>query len=295
MALDVRIARSSGFCPGVRSALKMAEKTLAEEGDGGKFTIGPIIHNPIVVERLEKEGLQVLPEDPREWDKIDLEGCKVIIRSHGLGPRAMEELERRGAHIIDATCPIVTKALRSAKSLVNEGYRLVIVGSSNHPGGSAIVEHLEGKAVVVSDPEEAMNWLDGEDDKPERVGVTAQTTISQDTLQAVVDVLHKNVKNLKILNTLCKTTLRRQREARKLSRKADIMLVVGGKNSSNTNYLRLISEKEGVSAHHLETADEIEPAWFKGVNLVGVVGGASTPEDVIDDVIDRVKEISDTL
>lgn len=295
MALDVRIARFSGFCPGVRSALKMAEKTLSEEGDGGKYTLGPIIHNPIVVERLEEEGLHVLPEDPREWEQLDLKGCTVIIRSHGLGPKAMEELEKRGALIIDATCPIVTKALRSAKSLVNEGYSLVIVGSSTHPEVAAIVEHLEGKAVVVSDPDEAKSWLESEAEIPERIGVTAQTTISQDTLQAVVDVLHKNVRNLKILNTLCKTTLRRQREARRLSRKADIMLVVGGKNSSNTNYLRLISEKEGVFAHHLETAEEIDPAWFHGVNLVGVVGGASTPEDIIDDVIERVKEISDTL
>lgn len=295
MALDVRIARFSGFCPGVRSALKMAEKTLSEEGDGGKYTVGPIIHNPIVVKRLEEEGLHVLPEDPLEWEQIDLEGCTVIIRSHGLGPKAMEELEKRGALIIDATCPIVTKALRSAKSLVNDGYKLVIVGSSTHPEVAAIVEHLEGKAVVVSDPEEAASWLESEDEIPEMVGVTAQTTISQDSLQAVVDVLHKNVRNLKILNTLCKTTLKRQREARKLSRKSDIMLVVGGKNSSNTNYLRLISEKEGVSAHHLETAEEIDPAWFQGVNMVGVVGGASTPEDIIDDVIERVKEISDTL
>ena len=295
MALDVRIARFSGFCPGVRSALKMAEKILAEENDGGKFTVGPIIHNPIVVERLEEEGLQVIPEDPREWDEIDLEGCTVIIRSHGLGPKAMQELKRRGAHIIDATCPIVTKALRSAKSLVNDGYKLVIVGSSTHPEVAAIVEHLEGEAVVVSDPEEALVWLKREDEMPERVGVTAQTTISQDSLQAVVEVLHKNVRNLKVLNTLCKTTQRRQREASKLSRKADIMLVIGGKNSSNTNYLRLISEKEGVSAHHLETADEIDPSWFKGVSLVGVIGGASTPEDIIDNVIERVKEISNTL
>ena len=295
MALDVRIARFSGFCPGVRSALKMAEKTLAEEGDGGKFTVGPIIHNPIVVERLEEEGLQVIPEDPREWDEIDLEGCTVIIRSHGLGPKAMQELDRRGAHIIDATCPIVTKALRSAKSLVKEGYKLVIVGSSTHPEVAAIVEHLEGEAVVVSDPGEALAWLKREEEMPERVGVTAQTTISQDSLQAVVEVLHKNVRNLKVLNTLCKTTQRRQREASKLSRKADIMLVIGGKNSSNTNYLRLISEKEGVSAHHLETADEIDPSWFKGVSLVGVIGGASTPEDIIDNVIERVKEISNTL
>lgn len=295
MVLDVRIARSSGFCPGVRSALKLAEKTLAEEGGGKKYTIGPIIHNPIVVKRLEEEGLHVLPEDPREWGQLDLEGCTVIIRSHGLGPKAIEELEKRGAHIIDATCPIVKKALHSAKSLVNDGYNLVIVGSSTHPEVAAIVEHLEGKAVVVSNPEEAVRWLESETDIPERVGITAQTTISQDSLEAVVNVLHKKVRNLKILNTLCKTTLRRQREARKLSRKADLMLVVGGKNSSNTNYLRLISEKQGVSAHHLETAKEIDPAWFEGVNLVGVVGGASTPEGIIDDVIERVKEISDTL
>jgi len=292
MSLDVRIARFSGFCPGVRSALKMAEKALAEESDGSKYTVGPLIHNPIVVDRLERRGLQVLPEDPGEWDKFDLEGCTVIIRSHGLGPKAREELEKRGACIIDATCPIVKKALRSALSLVEEGYRLVIVGSSTHPEVSAIVEHVGGKAVVVSDPEEAASWLESEEELPERVGVTAQTTISQDSLKEVVDVLHRKVRNLRTLNTLCKTTLRRQREAGKLSRKADVMLVVGGKNSSNTHYLRLICEKEGTSAHHLETADEIDPAWFEGANMVGVVGGASTPEDIIDGVIERVKEIS---
>ncbi|MFW6113662.1 MAG: 4-hydroxy-3-methylbut-2-enyl diphosphate reductase [Actinomycetota bacterium] len=294
MSLDVRIARFSGFCPGVKRALKLAEKTLAEDGGGGKYTVGPIIHNPLVVERLADKGLEVLPEDPAQWYGLDLSESTVILRSHGLGPGSIEELRRRGARIVDATCPIVKKARRSAISLVEEGYHLMIVGSSVHPEVSAIVEHLGGRAVVVvSNAREVMDWLRNQEEIPRRIGVTAQTTISMQSLQEVVDLLPNYVRDLKVLNTLCKTTLKRQKEARKLSRKSDLMLVVGGKNSSNTNHLRLICEGEGTPSYHVESVREIEPSWFEGVCQVGVVGGASTPEDMIDDVIEYVKRLSE--
>ncbi|MDY6795195.1 MAG: 4-hydroxy-3-methylbut-2-enyl diphosphate reductase [Actinomycetota bacterium] len=293
MSLDVRIARFSGFCPGVKRALKLADRTLSEEAGGRKYTVGPIIHNPMVVQGLADRGLHVLPEDPGQWQGIDLSDSTVILRSHGLGPLSIEELEVRGARIIDATCPIVKKARRAAISLVNEGYLLFIIGSPIHPEVSAIVEHLEGRAVVVSNAQEVMGWLKSHERTPRRVGVTAQTTISLQSLQAVVDLLPQYVSELKVINTLCKTTLKRQKEALKLSCKSDLMLVVGGKNSSNTNHLRLICEGQGTASYHVEKAAEIDPAWFDGVRRVGVVGGASTPEDVIDDVIESVRLLSD--
>jgi 4-hydroxy-3-methylbut-2-enyl diphosphate reductase len=291
--LDVRITRFSGFCPGVKRALKIAGDVLAEKGRGGTcFTVGPIIHNPQVVEELKKSGLDVLPEDPERWSGFDLRGKTVIIRSHGMGPTRRNVLEELGARVVDATCPIVKKAQQAALSLKEQGFHVFIVGNPDHPEVRAIVDCLGGEATVSPGPEEVERLLEEGWEPPPKMGLIAQTTIDAAAFEETEALLASRTERLRKVNTLCKTTQKRQKEAMKLSGKADLMLVIGGKNSSNTNHLRKICEEAGVPTRHIETWEELDPSWFKGVSLVGVVGGASTPEKTIDKVIETIRSFS---
>ena len=273
MTYRVELAEGSGFCFGVRRAIELALATVQQEGVA--YSLGPIIHNPQEIDRLARQGLRVVAS----LTDVPV-GAPLIIRSHGAAPEVLEEARRRGVRLIDATCPLVQRAQRRARDLAEAGYRVVVVGEAEHPEVQAIVAQAPG-AVVVEDG----NSLE-ELRTSRRLGVVVQTTQSPVAFRHVVGrLLELEPRELRLHNTICSATLHRQQATRALARRADAMVVVGGRNSANTRRLVELCAAEGVAVHHIETAGELEPGWFAGAQLVGVTAGASTPAWVVDRVL----------
>lgn len=277
--MNVTVAPDSGFCFGVKRALRIAFEA-ARRGDGPVGTLGPIIHNPQVVAKLEGEGLRVVTS----LDEI--EGGTLVVRSHGLPQSVLKDAARRSIRIVDATCPFVKQAQNCAVQLEEEGYAVVIVGEEDHPEVLSMTGNLTNPATVVDGPGGLSELADAG-----RVGVVCQTTQPYEHLRTVVDALLAKTQELKIFNTICEATFERQASALDLARKVDVMLVVGGKNSANTRRLWELCREAGCDAYHIETADELEPAWFEGKKEVGITGGASTPLWIIDEVVRRVEDM----
>lgn len=275
------LADKAGFCFGVKRAINMATEAAACR-DAKVYTFGPIIHNPQVVESLRKEGLEIVTE----VDQID--SGVLIIRSHGIHPGVLKRIDTSKVEIIDATCPFVKKAQEKAKFLYEEGYTVVVVGQAEHPEVRAIVGYAGGEAKVIN-PNHSLPELD----LGSRVGVVAQTTQNIEDFKRVVLHLLVTAKELRIFNTICNATAETQKAALELATRVDLMIVVGGKNSANTSRLARLCSSHGYPCHHIETASELEPEWFRGVRRVGVTGGSSTPGWVIAEVVEKLKQMGD--
>jgi len=274
--MNVTVAPCAGFCFGVRRALKLAFDA-AHEGNGPMVTLGPIIHNPQVVEKLSDEGLRVVD------DLSDIETGTLVVRSHGLPRTVLSAARDRGVEIVDATCPFVKMAQNRAAQLEKEGYAVVVVGEQDHPEVLSITGSLASDATVVTGPDDL-----GDRPSADRVGIVCQTTQPIERLKAVVARLLDSSQEVKVFNTICNATSERQVNALKLAEAVDVMLIVGGRNSANTRRLWEICRDAGSDAYHIETADELEPVWFEGKKEVGVTGGASTPQWIIDEVVRAV-------
>ena len=277
--MKATVAKGAGFCFGVKRALKIAFEA-ARKGEGTVATLGPIIHNPQVVASLEEEGLRVV----KSLDEVD--GGTLVVRSHGLPRRVLDEAAARGMAIVDATCPFVKQAQDRAVQLEREGHTVVVVGEEDHPEVLSITGSLEKPAVVV-------NGTTSLADLPEATsyGVVCQTTQPQEHLSAVVTELLPKTRELKVFNTICEATFERQESALKQAQLVDVMIVVGGRNSANTRRLWELCREAGCDAYHIETADELEPQWFEGKEEVGITGGASTPQWIVDEVVAAVERI----
>ena len=273
------VAEGAGFCFGVKRALKMAFEA-AREADGSVVTLGAIIHNPQVVERLEQEGLHVV----RSLDEVD--GGTLVVRSHGLPRLVLKQARAKGMTVVDATCPFVKQAQERASQLEREGHAVVVVGEEDHPEVLSITGSLEGRATVVNGTADLPELP-----KAQRYGVVCQTTQPLEHLSSVVDSLLSITRELKVFNTICEATFDRQQSALEMARRVDVMLVVGGRNSANTRRLWELCRDAGCDAYHIETADELEPGWFEGKEEVGITGGASTPQWIVDDVVAAVERI----
>lgn len=281
MSVQIRVAAQAGACYGVNRALELASR-CAGEGAGRVHTLGPLIHNPIVVSDLAARGVA-------EASSLDeIEDGTVIIRSHGVVPKVIEDARARGLNVVDATCPYVKKVHAAAAKLVREGYDLVIVGESGHPEVEGIVGHAGGRTHVVGSAEDV-----GAIELGARVGVVVQTTQTARNLAEVVSALVPRVSELRVINTICAATSERQSAAGDLAREADCMVVVGGKNSGNTRRLAEICRAACPSTHHIEDASELDPEWFKGASLIGITAGASTPQSHIERVADAISSMTD--
>jgi len=277
--MKILLAQSAGFCFGVKRATQMAFE--AAEKYPRLSSLGPIIHSPQLVKKLEEEGVEVVREVK------DLPQSPVIIRSHGVTRGEFDGIIGRGLEIVDATCPFVKKAQEYAALLSKEGYVVIIVGEEEHPEVQGIVSYArDGEVFVVADREQAESLP-----RMNKVGVVAQTTQSLENLHQIVEICLRKSKELRVFNTICDATSLRQEEARTIAGKADAMVVIGGFNSANTNRLAKICRDIQPQTHHVETADEIEPSWFKNVDVVGVTAGASTPRWIIEKVLERLKRI----
>lgn len=269
-----------GFCFGVRRAMEMAQKTLAAYGGGA--TLGPLIHNQEVVSRLEDQGLRTV----QTTDEVQA-GEAVMLRTHGSGPQTIEALKERGVRIVDATCPFVARAQREAARFHTEGYEVLVLGEPDHPEARGIAEHTGGAAHIVENATDAARL-----DLGKRIAVVCQTTQRLDNLRELVHRLLPRVTELRVANTICDATSKRQEASLAVAQQVDLMLVIGGKHSANTTRLAQICAETGTPTRHLETVDELQPEWLAGVQRVGVTAGASTPDWAVTELVARLEALA---
>jgi (E)-4-hydroxy-3-methyl-but-2-enyl pyrophosphate reductase len=275
--MEIFLADKAGFCFGVKRAISTAYEAA---GTGHVYCLGPLIHNPQEVERLRMMGVETVT------DFTTLKsGDSLIIRSHGVPPRILNQARDMGLTIIDLTCPFVSKAQRDAEVLQKEGYQVVVVGEKKHPEVQSILGYAGENAVVVETVEDIEELT-----FQNRLGIVAQTTQSYSNFSEIVLRLLRLSKELKVYNTICSSTKERQEAARILASRVDVMLVVGGRNSANTTRLASLCRQEGKPTYHIEVADEIRTEWLEGISTVGVTAGASTPDWVVEGVLERLKQ-----
>jgi 4-hydroxy-3-methylbut-2-enyl diphosphate reductase len=280
---NIIVAQTAGFCFGVRIAVDMAKQ--AGEKLGHAYTNGPIIHNKQVVNYLKSIGV----EEMQDYSQLK-PGDTVIIRSHGVPPKTERMLKELHVNVLDATCPFVKKVHDKVRQLVEEGYFVVIIGEEGHPEVIGTLGHLEevgGIGVVVENFEDLVKKVP----KRNRIGVVAQTTQSEDFFREAVGYLAENTEELKVFNTICDATSVRQEEVKKIAPEVDVMIIIGGKHSGNTQRLYQISKALNPNTYHIETAYELQEQWFENKENIGVSAGASTPDWIIQEVVNRIKEI----
>jgi 4-hydroxy-3-methylbut-2-enyl diphosphate reductase len=278
--MKIEVAEHAGYCYGVERALKLTREA-AEDSDKPIYTLGPIIHNPQVVESLAAQNVYAIS------DLSEIEEGTIIVRSHGVDPRTVREARKKNIKVVDATCPFVKKAQQRAAELVKEGYQLVIAGERDHPEVIGILAHAKDKALIAEKVEDIQSFH-----LSKKVGVVVQTTQSEDNLKAIVSELLSRAFELKVFNTICNATLKRQLAAQEIAKKADVVLVVGGKNSANTTRLAQMCKQINPKTYHIETASEIDPSWFAKNGLVGVTAGASTPKWILEEVVEKLKSFN---
>jgi len=276
--LKVIQAEKAGFCFGVKRALEMAERTVQ---NSATVSLGPLIHNQQVVDRLEKQGVRVIAavEEARPSETM-------IIRSHGVPPEIYQTAQESKIQVEDATCPFVQKAQRLAAAASHRG-QVVVIGDKNHPEVQGILGWAGGDALAIETLQEAQEL-------PfyQHLSVLAQTTQPHSNFQRIVNELQKHTQELSVYNTICNATEERQTVARELAGKVEVMIVVGGKNSANTRKLASICSEQ-TETHHIETVAELNENWFKGIHTAGLTAGASTPDWIIEEVKKKMSEIDE--
>ena len=282
--MDIVLAESLGFCMGVKRVVDMAYKALDKSNELPVVTLGPLIHNTQEIARLTASGIAVA-----ETATLPKAGT-VIIRAHGVAPQAYDELKSRGLKIMDGTCPYVHYSQRKAAELQREGYKVVIVGDKNHPEITGILGFINNDAIVVKSVEEvrALPELD-------RVGTIAQTTISPKKYNAILDALRERAIEVKVCETICDATEENQSAIRELSGEVDLVYVIGGRHSANSNKLVEIAQEKCPRTFLIETADEVNADDLQGVARIGISAGASTPDWMIQRVIERLRAIEKSL
>jgi 4-hydroxy-3-methylbut-2-enyl diphosphate reductase len=273
--MEVKIAKKLGFCFGVERAIELAQKTLAERG-GEIASLGEIIHNRQVVEKLAREGLAVI-------DDADQAEGAVLIRSHGEGPEVFEKLRQQGREIVDATCVLVKRAQQIVGDLAREGYQVVVIGQAEHPEVRAI-RACAPDVVCVDAPDDLERLPPGG-----KLGIVCQTTHSVDHFGDMVGrIVARGCKEVKVVNTLCNEVRDRQAAAVELAKEVEVMFVLGGRQSANTHQLARLCAREGVPTHHLEGWDDFRPEMAAGKAVAGVTAGASTPKWIIDRFVEKL-------
>lgn len=272
--MKVELASSCGFCFGVKRAIKMAEDAK------NASSIGELIHNQEEINRLKNDyNVKTLQDISQVGDEK-----KLIIRTHGIVKQDLIKLQNENKEIIDATCPFVKKPQKIVEKMSDEGYDIIIFGDENHPEIKGIKSYASGKVFVVLKEEELKNLK-----LSSRVAVVSQTTKKVDNFTKIVNELVKKVKEVRVFNTICDATSKNQEAARELSKRADVMVVVGGKNSSNTKQLFLICKEFCANSYLIENEKELKKEWFLNKDLCGITAGASTPDWIIQKIIKQIQ------
>ncbi len=277
-------AARTGFCFGVRRAINTLEKVARERG--GVETLGAVVHNQQVLQKLSKIGVKVV-------NSVDaIQGDTVVTSSHGVSPDLEDKIRVRRINIISTTCPFVRRAQVAARRLAESGFFVIVYGDVDHPEVKGILGWAQGKGLATTDEKAvaALNPL------PRRLGILSQTTQVPAQFAAftkkIIDLALQKDSEIRIIDTICHDIRERQAAALELANRADLMLVVGGRSSANTNRLAELCAQV-TETHLIETAAEIKPAWLKGKKLIGITAGASTDEQTVDEVMQKLQEIHD--
>lgn len=280
--MKVTTAKTAGFCFGVKRAVEKVYEQ-AESCREPVYTYGPIIHNETVVEDLERRGVRVI-DTPEELEQLTR--GTVIIRSHGVEKAIYDKIKKQGLNCVDATCPFVKKIHRIAERESRDGRHIVIIGNEGHPEVEGIKGWCEGGVTVISDREGAENFSLPEGS---RVCIVSQTTFNYNKFQELVEIFFKKSYDSIVLNTICNATEERQREARSIAKQVDAMIVIGGRSSSNTQKLYEICRKECKNTYYIQTLVDLETKPFQSISHVGITAGASTPNNIIEEVQKHVR------
>ena len=288
--MEIILAKTAGFCFGVQRAVDTAYEHADDKGR--VYTYGQIIHNEEVVGDLSRHGVKVIEDD----ELPDIRDSKVIIRSHGAEKKVYDILESNGNIVIDATCPFVKKIHNIVRDKSEDGHTIVIVGDENHPEVRGIMGWCMSRPVVIGSEEEAeiftQKCLDGSYSREENISIVSQTTFNYRKFNNIVDIIRNKLYNVTAYKTICNATSVRQREAKEIASKVDAMIVIGGRNSSNTQKLFEISKKECENTYYIQTLVDLDLTTFESVSRVGITAGASTPNNIIKEVHGRMDEMN---
>ena len=278
--MEVVLSAPRGFCAGVVRAIDVVEICLQRYGPP-VYVRKEIVHNPYVVEDLKEKGaifVDELEEAP--------EGARVVFSAHGVAPTVWQRSSERGLQVVDATCPLVTKVHLEALKYAREGYTILLIGHANHDEVIGTMGEAPNVSILVQDTDDAQSV---EVPDPDKVVALTQTTLSVDDTAEVVRALKDRFPNLLTRNDICYATSNRQEALKNIASQVDVMLVIGAQNSSNCNRLREVAEAEGVPAYLVNGPEEIDDAWLAGVERVGITSGASTPELLVERVVEYLK------
>jgi 4-hydroxy-3-methylbut-2-enyl diphosphate reductase len=273
--MKIELAEKYGFCFGVKRAIKIAEENQ------NAATYGPLIHNSKEIARLDNDFQVGLVEDFKTFQS----GDKAIVRTHGIVKDELEALKQSGVDVVDATCPFVTKPQEIAQEMSEKGYSVVIFGDETHPEIKGVKSYATHGAYVVSNIDDLAGLK-----LHEKVALIAQTTRKVEEYLEIANYLIPRHKEVRVFNTICNATFENQDAVRKLSKRADIMLIIGGKNSSNTKQLFSIAQENCKDSYHIEDEKDLDFSWFNGKKLCGISAGASTPDWIIQHVVDAIEE-----
>jgi 4-hydroxy-3-methylbut-2-en-1-yl diphosphate reductase len=278
--MEVRIAKTAGFCWGVRRTVERLMEVADSAAGRAVVTLGPVIHNPQAVERMREKGVGTVNAIAEVGD-----GTTVVVRTHGAVKSELAAAKERGLDLVDGTCPYVKYPQVMAQRLSKEGYHLIIVGDANHAEVKGVISYADGPCTVVK-PGAPIPEVSAR-----KVAVLAQTTCIGAEFERVVGALALRHKEVRAVNTICSDTDERQGDARELAREVDAVVVVGGKNSANTRHLAEICRDIQPRTWHIETEEELQAEWFQGCKLVGISAGASTPDWVVEEVAERLRAL----
>ena len=280
--MKVIVAKSAGFCFGVKRAVEKVYE-LIEQGENGVYTLGPIIHNEKVVAELEEKGVYSLDSlDSLDKDKIK----KIVIRSHGVPSSVYDVLNEADISYLDVTCPFVKKIHKLAHNNSQDGRHIIVIGSAIHPEVQGICGWIPGDYTVIENKSEAEALNLPEDTK---ICIVSQTTFNYNKFQELVEIISKKGYDKIVINTICNATEERQTEAREIAKSVDAMIVIGGKHSSNTQKLFEICKKECENTYYIQTLDDLDLNAFRSTSCVGITAGASTPNNLIEEVSKHVR------
>lgn len=284
--MEIILAKSAGFCFGVQRAVDMAYE---QAGHKEVYTFGPIIHNEEVIEDLKSKGVNIIEDLDELEGKAD---CTVVIRSHGVEKKVYDDLNSRGIHVVDATCPFVKKIHNIVKNDSEAGRVIIIVGDPNHQEVKGIVGWCSGEVHVVDSEEGVLSLIDVLSDESREISVVSQTTFNLNKFNNIVDIIRNKLYNVNVYETICNATAVRQKEAKEIASRVDAMIVIGGRNSSNTQKLYDISKKECENTYYIQTLVDLDLTTFESVSRVGITAGASTPNYIIKEVHSSMAELS---
>ncbi len=281
--MEVKVAKTAGFCFGVKRAVEMVYEQVDECEGKPIYTYGPIIHNEEVIKDMKKKGVEIIR------DEDDLKGIQsgvVIIRSHGVPKRIQEMLEKQGLCCVDATCPFVKKIHRIVEEESKAGKHIIIIGDANHPEVQGIKGWSSTEVTVIKTEEEAIAF-----EMPENteICIVSQTTFNYNKFKYLVEIISKKNYNISVLNTICSATKERQTEAESIANEVDVMIVIGDKHSSNTQKLFEICSKACTNTYYIQTLEDLDMNQLKSVRTVGITAGASTPNNIIEEVQNNVR------